>query len=99
MLAERTSRASEEEALRTELEVALEGKTVVEAELKETRTRTAEEIERLRAEVANARTLGKEKFLKSLEFDRLCVKKFVAYFKSDFDGAVAQFRANDFPEE
>ncbi|KZV55442.1 hypothetical protein F511_41478 [Dorcoceras hygrometricum] len=99
LVAEKRARASEEESLRTELEVALEGKTIVEAELKETQTRTAKEIEHLRAEVANARTIGKEEFLKSPEFDRLLVKKSVAYFKSGFDGAVAQFRTNGFPEE
>ncbi|KZV29868.1 golgin subfamily B member 1-like [Dorcoceras hygrometricum] len=99
LVAEKRARASEEESLRTELEVALEGKTIVEAELKETRTRTAKEIEHLRAEVDNARTIGKEEFLKSPEFDRLLVKKSVAYFKSGFDGAVAQFRTNGFPEE
>ncbi|KZT76069.1 hypothetical protein F511_46906 [Dorcoceras hygrometricum] len=99
IVTERAARATEEEVLRAELEVALEGKTEVEAELERTRARAAEEVERLRAEVANAWTLEKEDFLKSSEFDRLCVKRSVAYFKSGFDGVVAQFRANGYPEE
>ncbi|KZV20451.1 hypothetical protein F511_39795 [Dorcoceras hygrometricum] len=99
IVTERVARATEEEALWVELEEALEAKTDAEAELERTRARAAEEVERLRAEVTNARTLWKDDFLKSSEFDRLCVMKSVAYFKSSFDGAVAQFRANGYPEE
>ncbi|KZV18504.1 hypothetical protein F511_10254 [Dorcoceras hygrometricum] len=99
LVAERTARATEEEAMRAELEVALEGRTVAEDELEEVRARAAEEVEGMKVEVANAQVLWKEDFLRSLEFDRLCMKKSVAYFKSGFDGAVAQFRAHGYPEE
>ncbi|KZV47687.1 myosin heavy chain-related protein [Dorcoceras hygrometricum] len=63
-----------------------------------TKARVAEDAERMRGEDANAWALVKEEFLQSSEFERLCTKKSVAYFKSGFEGAVAQFRANGYPE-
>ncbi|KZV42931.1 hypothetical protein F511_12840 [Dorcoceras hygrometricum] len=85
--------------MRAELEAALDEKTAVEAELEETKARAAEEAERMRDEVANTWAREKEGFLKSPEFERPCVKKSVAYFKTGFEGAVAQFRANAYSEE
>ncbi|KZV58357.1 serine/threonine-protein kinase dst1 [Dorcoceras hygrometricum] len=96
---ERSAWATEEEAMRSELEAVLNEKTVVVAELEETKARAAEEAERMRDEVANAWALRKEEFHKSPEFERLCAKKLVAYFRSGFEGCVAQFRANGYPEE
>ncbi|KZV17134.1 protein NETWORKED 1D [Dorcoceras hygrometricum] len=96
---ERAARATEEEAMRSELEAALNEKTAVEAKLEEAKSRAAEDAERLRGEVTNGWALGKEEFLKSPEFECLCVKKSVAYFRSGFEGCVAQFRANGYPEE
>ncbi|KZV32301.1 hypothetical protein F511_19147 [Dorcoceras hygrometricum] len=96
---ERKARATEEEAMRSELEAALNEKTAVEAELEDTKARAAKEAERMRDEVANAWALGKEEFLQSAEFERLCAKKSVAYLKSGFEGIVAQFQANDYSEE
>ncbi|KZV24695.1 hypothetical protein F511_11274 [Dorcoceras hygrometricum] len=98
LVTERTARAIEEEALRIELEVALEGKTAAEAELEEARAR-AEEIGRLRTEAANAWDVGKEDFLKSSEFDKLCAKKSVCFFRAGFESCVAQLRANGYSKE
>ncbi|KZV28504.1 hypothetical protein F511_15584 [Dorcoceras hygrometricum] len=96
---ERRARATAEEDMRYELEAALNEKTAVEAKLEETKARVAEEAEHTRDEVANAWALEKEEFLQFSEFKRLCTKKSMAYFKSDFEGAVAQFRANSYSEE
>ncbi|KZV32798.1 hypothetical protein F511_23710 [Dorcoceras hygrometricum] len=95
VVTERAARATEEEALRAELEATLNEKTAVEAKLEETEARAVEEAERKRDEVAIAWALGKEEFLKSPEFERLCAKKSVAYFKT----GLAQFRANGYSEE
>ncbi|KZV51686.1 hypothetical protein F511_30099 [Dorcoceras hygrometricum] len=89
--AERAALLSEKRTLEVE-------RASMKAELDETKARAAEEAERMRDEVANTRALGKE-FLQSSEFDRLCNKKSVAYFKSGFEGTMAQFRANGYPEE
>ncbi|KZV33135.1 hypothetical protein F511_18151 [Dorcoceras hygrometricum] len=98
-----------QEALRAQLaterraraidEAAFNEKTALGAELEETKARAAEEAKRMRGEVANAWALGKEEFLKSSEFERLCTQKSVAYFRTGFEGAVAQFRANGYSEE
>ncbi|KZV52184.1 hypothetical protein F511_07139 [Dorcoceras hygrometricum] len=94
-LAEMEAARAEETRAAEVLKAALETR----AELDETKARAAEEAERMRGEVANAWALGKEEFLQSSEFERLCTKKSVAYFKSGFEGDVAQFRANGYPEE
>ncbi|KZV58409.1 hypothetical protein F511_15843 [Dorcoceras hygrometricum] len=96
---EHAARATEEEAMRSELKASLNEKTSVEAELEETKARAAEEAECMRDEVTNAWALGKEEFLKSPKFERLCANMLVAYFRSGFEGCVAQFRANGYPEE
>ncbi|KZV58589.1 TMV resistance protein N-like [Dorcoceras hygrometricum] len=57
------------------------------------------EVEKLQEERANSWALEKEKFLKSKDFDSLCLKKAVKYFDKGFEGCLAQFRANDFSEE
>ncbi|KZV55940.1 Chromatin remodeling complex subunit-like protein isoform 1 [Dorcoceras hygrometricum] len=45
------------------------------------------------------KTAVEEEFVKSSEFDDLCVKRSLAYFKSGFQSCVAQFRANGYSEE
>ncbi|KZV41521.1 hypothetical protein F511_32770 [Dorcoceras hygrometricum] len=57
------------------------------------------EVEKLQEERANSWALEKEKFLKSKDFDSLCLKKDVMYFDKGFEGCLAQFRANGFSEE
>ncbi|KZV50887.1 polygalacturonase-like [Dorcoceras hygrometricum] len=57
------------------------------------------EVEKLQEERANSWALEKEKFLKSKDFDSLCLKKDVMYFDKGFKGCLAQFRANGFSEE
>ncbi|KZV20640.1 hypothetical protein F511_20672 [Dorcoceras hygrometricum] len=57
------------------------------------------EVEKLQEERANSWALAKEKFLKSKDFDSLCLKKAVMYFDKGFEGCLAQFRANGFSEE
>ncbi|KZV29335.1 hypothetical protein F511_16712 [Dorcoceras hygrometricum] len=57
------------------------------------------EVEKLQEERANSWALEKEKFLKSKDFDSLCLKKAVMYFDKGFEGCLAQFRANGFSEE
>ncbi|KZV56670.1 hypothetical protein F511_40303 [Dorcoceras hygrometricum] len=57
------------------------------------------EVEKLQKERANSWALEKEKFLKSKDFDSLCLKKAVMYFDKGFDGCLAQFRANGYSEE
>ncbi|KZV40283.1 RNA-binding protein Nova-2-like [Dorcoceras hygrometricum] len=99
LLTERAARTFEEEAMWAELEVALKEKTAVEAELEEAKSRAEEEIGRLRIEAANAWDVGKEEFLKSSEFDNLCTKKFVSFFRAGFERCVAQLRANGYSEE
>ncbi|KZV34484.1 hypothetical protein F511_20412 [Dorcoceras hygrometricum] len=106
LLAEKKALATEKEALgakkeaiRSELDAALVKKTVVEVELDETKARAAEEIERLKGEATHVWDLGKEEFLKSSEFDNLCAKKSVAFFKTGFESCVAQFRANGYSKE
>ncbi|KZV22954.1 hypothetical protein F511_13024 [Dorcoceras hygrometricum] len=51
------------------------------------------------APTSHAWDLGKEEFLMSSEFDTLCAKKALKYFKVGFLGSLAQFRANGYPEE
>ncbi|KZV14737.1 hypothetical protein F511_41175 [Dorcoceras hygrometricum] len=57
------------------------------------------EVEKLQEERANSWALEKEKFLKSKDFDSLCLKRAVMYFDKGFDGCLAQFRANGYSEE
>ncbi|KZV20567.1 meiosis-specific nuclear structural protein 1-like [Dorcoceras hygrometricum] len=57
------------------------------------------EVEKLQEEKANSWALEKEKFLKSKDFDSLCLKKVVMYFDKGFEGCLAQFRATGFSEE
>ncbi|KZV46125.1 hypothetical protein F511_31280 [Dorcoceras hygrometricum] len=57
------------------------------------------EVEKLQEERANSWALEKEKFLKSKDFDSLCLNKAVMYFDKGFEGCLAQFRANGFSEE
>ncbi|KZV23527.1 hypothetical protein F511_36603 [Dorcoceras hygrometricum] len=72
---------------------------VAQVELDETKARAVVEIGRLRTEAAEAWGLGKEEFLKSSEFNDLCMKRSLDYFKSGFQSCVAQFRANGYSEE
>ncbi|KZV58256.1 hypothetical protein F511_01107 [Dorcoceras hygrometricum] len=57
------------------------------------------EVDKLQEERANSWALEKEKFLKSKDFDSLCLNKAVMYFDKGFEGCLAQFRANGFSEE
>ncbi|KZV50391.1 hypothetical protein F511_33782 [Dorcoceras hygrometricum] len=57
------------------------------------------EVEKLQEERANSWALEKENFLKSKDFDSLCLKKAMMYFDKGFEGCLAQFRANGFSEE
>ncbi|KZV23714.1 guanylate-binding protein 4-like [Dorcoceras hygrometricum] len=57
------------------------------------------EVEKLQEERANSWALKKEKFLKSREFNSLCIKKASMYFDKGFEGCLAQFRANGYSEE
>ncbi|KZV29110.1 hypothetical protein F511_06605 [Dorcoceras hygrometricum] len=45
------------------------------------------------------KTIVEEEFFKSSEFEDLCTKRSLAYFKSGFESCVAQFRANGYSEE
>ncbi|KZV45230.1 hypothetical protein F511_10007 [Dorcoceras hygrometricum] len=65
---------------------------MLEAELEEVKSRAARDAERLKLE-------GKKEFLKSPEFYTLLGKKAGGFFKNDFLGCVAQWRANGYPEE
>ncbi|KZV56032.1 hypothetical protein F511_16230 [Dorcoceras hygrometricum] len=75
------------------------GETAAEAELEEDKAWAEEEIGHLRTEAANAWDVGKEDFLKSSEFDKLCAKKSVRFFRAGFESCVAQLRANGYSEE
>ncbi|KZV42646.1 cold shock domain-containing protein 3-like [Dorcoceras hygrometricum] len=99
LAAERVARAAEEETIRSELYSALAKKTAVEVELEEAKARAEEEARRLRNEAINAWDLSKEEFLQSSEFETLCAKKVLGYFKVGFSGCLAQFRANGYSEE
>ncbi|KZV45119.1 hypothetical protein F511_24161 [Dorcoceras hygrometricum] len=90
---------AQREALEAQMLVAKEAheaekaaREMLEAELEEVKSRAARDAERLKLE-------GKEEFLKSPEFDTLLGKKAGGFFKNDFLGCVAQWRANGYPEE
>ncbi|KZV55105.1 hypothetical protein F511_07491 [Dorcoceras hygrometricum] len=53
--------------------------------------RLKKEVNMLKEEVKTAGKLEKEKFLKSPEFESLCVDKACAYFEQGFNGCLAQF--------
>ncbi|KZV35430.1 hypothetical protein F511_34945 [Dorcoceras hygrometricum] len=57
------------------------------------------EVERLKVEAENSWQLGKEKFLKSKDFDILCSERASVFFEKGFNGCLAQFRANGYREE
>ncbi|KZV28022.1 myosin-17-like [Dorcoceras hygrometricum] len=57
------------------------------------------DVERLKGEAEDAWNLGKERFLKSLEFETLCSDKASVFFECEFKGFLAQFRANGYFEE
>ncbi|KZV37085.1 hypothetical protein F511_15031 [Dorcoceras hygrometricum] len=88
-----------QEALRAQLATECRAQATEEEALRRPKARAAEEAELMRYEVANAWALEKDEFLQSSKFERLCAKKSVAYFKSGFEGTVAQFRANGYSEE
>ncbi|KZV28502.1 hypothetical protein F511_15582 [Dorcoceras hygrometricum] len=96
---EKVAQAVEEQSMRSELDVVLAKKTAVEVELEETRGRAEEEAGRLSSEAVHAWDLGKEEVLKSSEFDTLCVRKALKYFKSGFSGCLAQFQDNGYSEK
>ncbi|KZV51709.1 hypothetical protein F511_13121 [Dorcoceras hygrometricum] len=56
-------------------------------------------VERLKVEAENSWQIEKEKFLQSKEFNILCSGRASVFFKKGFDGCLAQFRANGYPEE
>ncbi|KZV51827.1 hypothetical protein F511_11204 [Dorcoceras hygrometricum] len=97
--AEKAALLSEKKALAIEKEALEAEKGEMRTELDETKARAEEEVGRLRSEAINAWDLSKEEFLKSSEFDTLCAKKALGYFKVGFAGCVAQFRANGYSEE
>ncbi|KZV46148.1 hypothetical protein F511_21156 [Dorcoceras hygrometricum] len=97
--AERAALMAEKRAMVKEKESLEAKKATMRSKLDETKARAEEEAGRLRSEAIHASDLGKEEFLKSSEFDTLCAKKVVSYFKVGFEGCVAQFRANDYSEE
>ncbi|KZV20802.1 hypothetical protein F511_43775 [Dorcoceras hygrometricum] len=87
------------EATKSELDAALAKKTAVEAELEETKALAEEEVGRLKSDVIHAWDRSKEEFLQSSEFNTLCTKRSLCYFKDGFAGCLAQFRANGYSEE
>ncbi|KZV13998.1 hypothetical protein F511_44647 [Dorcoceras hygrometricum] len=89
---ERVALLSENKALAVE-------KVAMRADLADTKARDEEEARLLRSEAIHAWDLGKEGFLQSSEFDTLCAKKAVAYFRVGFEDCVAQFQANGYSEE
>ncbi|KZV14517.1 hypothetical protein F511_42846 [Dorcoceras hygrometricum] len=106
LASEKAARAAEKEAfvgekmeLEAEIEATSAKRIAIEGKLVETKARAEEEVGHLRSEVAYAWGLGKEEFLKSSEFDDLCAKKSLAYFKICFASCVAQFRVNDYSKE
>ncbi|KZV33687.1 hypothetical protein F511_29369 [Dorcoceras hygrometricum] len=106
LAAEKTALATDKEAFVAEqgamgakLEALLVKKSAIVVELDKTKAQAEAEIGRLRCEAVNAWSLGKEEFLKSSEFEDLCSKRSLAYFKSGFKSCVAQFRANGYSEE
>ncbi|KZV13852.1 hypothetical protein F511_44929, partial [Dorcoceras hygrometricum] len=56
-------------------------------------------VGQLKSEAIHAWDLSNEEFLQSYEFDTLCAKKDLRYFKDGFSGCLAQFRANGYSEE
>ncbi|KZV56147.1 hypothetical protein F511_25120 [Dorcoceras hygrometricum] len=103
--ARREALEAEKKALEAEKEVLAIEKDAMAAELADARARAEEEMkgllsenEHLKDEAENAWSLDKE-FLKSSEFDDLCVQKSLDYFKCGFKGYLAQFRANGYTEE
>ncbi|KZV30657.1 hypothetical protein F511_12930 [Dorcoceras hygrometricum] len=97
--AEKEASAAKKRALEAELETTYAERAALKVELSGTKGRAEDDIGRLRSEAENAWGLGKEEFLKSFEFDDLCTKKSLAYFKNGFEGCVAQFKANGYSEE
>ncbi|KZV14204.1 hypothetical protein F511_44206 [Dorcoceras hygrometricum] len=57
------------------------------------------EVKRLQGEVETSWRLGKEKFLKSEEFETLCSEKASVYFEHGFNGCLAKFKANGYSED
>ncbi|KZV19961.1 putative LRR receptor-like serine/threonine-protein kinase, partial [Dorcoceras hygrometricum] len=57
------------------------------------------EVEKLKVEAENSWQIEKEKFLQFKEFDVLCSGRASVFFEKGFDGCLAQFRANGYPEE
>ncbi|KZV20041.1 anaphase-promoting complex subunit 6 [Dorcoceras hygrometricum] len=88
-----------QEATKSELDVTLAKKAAIEIELEETKAHAEEEVERLKSEAIHVWDLSKEEFLQSSEFDTLCTKKALRYFKDGFAGCLTQFRANGYSEE
>ncbi|KZV53546.1 hypothetical protein F511_42243 [Dorcoceras hygrometricum] len=56
-------------------------------------------VEMLKVEAENSWQIEKEKFLQSKEFDILCLGRASVFFEKGFDGCLAQFRVNGYPEE
>ncbi|KZV41924.1 hypothetical protein F511_29152 [Dorcoceras hygrometricum] len=106
---EKESLSAELESARAEAQTykAQAQSLVTQVQSLDTRAQCAEEesklrlaeVEKLQEERANSWALEKEKFLKSKDFDSLCLKKAVMYFDKGFEGYLAQFRANGFSEE
>ncbi|KZV38907.1 hypothetical protein F511_35770, partial [Dorcoceras hygrometricum] len=56
-------------------------------------------VERLKGETEDSWNIGKEKVLKSSEFDDMFSDKASVFFECGFKGYLDQFRANDYSEE
>ncbi|KZV39152.1 hypothetical protein F511_12297 [Dorcoceras hygrometricum] len=97
---ELVARLEELGALRAQEQRAAEAREeALKDQLAETKAHVEEEAGRLKREAIHAWDLSKEEFLQSSEFDILCAKKALRYFKNGFAGCLAQFRANSYSEE
>ncbi|KZV28629.1 hypothetical protein F511_30351 [Dorcoceras hygrometricum] len=92
LAADKEALTAEKRAVEAELEALTIKKTTVEVELDDNRARAEAEIKCLKAKAENAWGLGKEEFLKSSEFDNLCMKKSLACFECGFKSYVALLR-------
>ncbi|KZV40485.1 enhancer of mRNA-decapping protein 4-like [Dorcoceras hygrometricum] len=98
----RAEKDKEKESVLLELEIARAEAQSSKAQalrFEEENKNLQAEVERLKVEAENSWQLGKEKFLQSKEFDILCSGRASVFFEKGFDGCLAKFRANGYPEE
>ncbi|KZV48237.1 hypothetical protein F511_26782 [Dorcoceras hygrometricum] len=70
----------------------------LQEEMKKAGEEAEEKIKKVQEEAETAWEKKKEDFLKSDEFDRLCVTRALSFFQKGFDGCLTQIRDNGYSE-